>query len=164
METACNLESVVDPPLETSKRADHDDTGTETVPEAFEADAAVNLANRAALLVHNGNHGVSGVRHDSAENTSPVASKEGDHQLSVLGVGFAGSGEDVLVESTDSLLKSDELDDGVRDLSAPQWHDTLVEAWPAFRLHDLWPSLAEGGWEGTFVRGLDSDFNLHKKS
>jgi hypothetical protein len=72
------------------------------------------------------------VGNDSAENTSPVSSNKGNHQLEVLGVGLTRSGEDVGVESSDSLFKSDELDDGVRDLSAPKRNDTLVEAGPAF--------------------------------
>jgi len=111
------------------------------------------------LLVHDGDHGVSGVRHNSAENTSPVTSHEGDHKLEVLGVALTGSGENVLVEGTDGLLESNELHDGVGDLSAPEGSNALVEAVPALSLHDLGPRLTEGGGEGALVRSLHSNFS-----
>ena len=66
------LEGVVDPPLETSEGTDHEDSGAEALPETVEADAGVDLASGATTLVHDGDHGVSRVRHDSAEDTSEV--------------------------------------------------------------------------------------------
>lgn len=163
MKTTGNLESVVDPPLETGERADHDDTSAETIPQTSEADSSVDFADGAALLVHDGDKSVSGVRNNSTEDTSPVTGNEGDHQLEVLGVRFAGGGENVGVESTDGLLESNELHNGVGDLSAPERNDTLVETGPALSLHDLGPCLTESGGEGAFVRGLDSDFNLQTR-
>jgi len=159
LETACNLEGIVDPPLETGEGTNHDDTGNETLPQAGEADSGVDLAGSATLLVHDGDHGVSWVRHNSAEDTSPVTGHEGDHKLEVLGVGLTWGGEDVGVQEADGSLESDELHNGVWDLSAPQWHNTLVETVPALGLHDLWPALTEGSWEGALVRGLDSNFD-----
>ena len=103
------------------------------------------------------------MRNNSTEDTSPVTGNEGDHQLEVLGVGFAGSGENVGVESTDGLLESNELHNGVGDLSAPERNDTLVKTGPALSLHDLGPCLTESGGEGALVRGLDSDFNLQTR-
>jgi hypothetical protein len=44
------------------------------------------------------------VGHDSAENTSPVTSQEGDHELGALGVGVTWSSENVCVESADGPL------------------------------------------------------------
>lgn len=163
MKTASDLEGVVDPPLETSEGTDHDDTGAKTVPEAREADSVVDLARGTSLLVHDGDHGVGGVRNDSAEDTSPVAGQEGDHKLEVLGVGLTRSSEDVGVKGTDGLLESDELHNGVGDLSAPERGYTLVEAVPAFVLHDSRPALTEGKGEGALVRGLDSDFDLQTR-
>ena len=50
LEASCDLEGVVDPPLETSEGTDHDDSGTNTVPESLETDFLVDsgdlLANR----------------------------------------------------------------------------------------------------------------------
>jgi len=145
--------------LETGEGTNHEDTGAETCPEAGEADSAVNLAGGATLLVHDGDHGVSGVRHNSAENTSPVAGHEGNHKLEVLGVALTGGGENVGVEETDGSLESNELHDGVGDLSAPEGLNTLVEAVPALSVHDLGPCLTEGGGEGTLVRSLHSNFS-----
>jgi len=145
--------------LETGEGTNHEDTGTETSPEAGETDSAVNLASGATLLVHDGDHGVSGVRHNSAENTSPVTSHEGNHKLEVLGVALTGGSENVGVEVSHSLFESNELHDGVRDLSAPEGSDTLVETAPALSLHDLGPCLTEGSGESTLVRSLHSNFS-----
>ena len=163
LEAAGNLEGIVDPPLETSEGTNHDDTGTETVPETRESNSGVNLAGGTTLLVHDGDHGVSGVRDDSAEDTSPVTGQEGDHKLEVLGVRLTGSSEDVSVKESHGLLESDELDNGVGDLSAPEGDDTLVEAVPALGLHDLGPALTEGKGEGAGLGGLDSDFDLQTR-
>lgn len=100
------------------------------------------------------------MRNNSAEDTSPVTSKEGNHKLSVLRVLFSRFGEHVSVKGSNSLFKSDELNDGVRDLSSPKGIDALVEAVPAFSLHDLWPSLSGSLREGTGIRCLHSDFEL----
>ena len=163
MEAAGNLEGIVDPPLETSEGTNHDDTSTETVPETGESNSGVDLTGGTTLLVHDGDHGVSGVRDDSAEDTSPVTSHEGDHKLEVLRVRLTGSSEDVSVKESDGLLESDKLNDGVGDLSAPEGNDTLVEAVPSLSLHDLGPALTESKGESTLVRGLDSDFDLQTR-
>lgn len=78
MEPACYLECVVDPPLETGQGTNHDDSCSQTVPEALEADVAIDFLDLghdwgvAGLLVKDGDHGVSWVRHDGAEDTGPV--------------------------------------------------------------------------------------------
>ena len=78
LEADCYLEGVVDPPLETSEGTNHDNSCADTVPEALETDVLVDLgdllADRSArgLLVQDGNHSVSGVGHNSAEDTSKV--------------------------------------------------------------------------------------------
>lgn len=72
LHTASDLEGVVDVPLHTSKGADHEDPGAETLPEASEANVLVDRTGGAALLVHDRDHGVSGVRDDSAEDTGKV--------------------------------------------------------------------------------------------
>jgi hypothetical protein len=51
-------------------------------------------------------------------------------------------GEDVGVEGGDDLLESDELDDGVWNLSCPKWSETLVETVHAFVGLDLVESLS----------------------
>ena len=90
LETASDLEGVIDPPLETGEGTNHDDSCTETVPETLETDFTVDFLNLlaswsiAVSLVEDGDHGVSGVRHNSAEDTSPVTRQEGDHELGAL--------------------------------------------------------------------------------
>ena len=160
MEAHSDLEGIVDPPLETGEGTNHENTGAEAGPEAVEANARVDLASGATLLVHDGDHGVSGVRHDSAEDTGPVTRHEGDHELEGLGVRVAGGGEDVGVEETHGLLEGDELHNSVGDLTAPERDDTLVEEAPATFVHHLRPALTSGSGEGSLVRGLDFNFEL----
>jgi hypothetical protein len=160
LETTGNLEGVVDPPLETSEGTNHDDTSTETVPETGETDSSVDLTDGTTVLIHDRYHGVSGVGDDSAEDTSPVTGHESDHKLEVLGVALTRSSEHISVQGSHGLFESDELHNGVGDLSAPEGNDTLVETVPALRLHDLGPAFTEGSGEGTFIGGLNSDFDL----
>ena len=155
-----HLEGVVDPPLETGERTNHEDSGTETLPETLEADVSVDLASGATLLVHDGDHRVSGVRDDSAEDTGEVTGHEGDHELSGLGVGALGGGEDVLVEGLHGVLEGAELDHGVGDLTGPERLEASVEAVPALSVHDLWPSLAGSLGESALFRGLHADLQL----
>jgi hypothetical protein len=158
------LEGVVDPPLETSEGADHDNTGTDTVPETLESDLGVDLGDLLAdggvrgFLVEDGNHGVSGVRDDGAEDTSQVARHEHNGELGALGVSILALGEDVVVEGADNVLEGTELHHGVGDLSHPQGAETLVETVPALVGLDGVEALKEARGE---VRGLHSNFNLH---
>ena len=100
------------------------------------------------------------MRNDGAENTSDVTGHEGNGKLSSLGVrGFVG-GEDVLVEHLDDLLEGDELDNGVWDLSAPEWGKTLEETVHTLSGVNLVETLDGASWEGTFFRGLHFDFEL----
>jgi len=159
LETASNLEGIVDPPLETGKSTNHDDTGTKTSPETIESNSGVDLTNSATLLVHDTNHSVGGVRHNSAENTSPVTSHECDHELEVLGVGFTRCSENVRVEESYGSFESDELHNSVGDLSAPERNDTLVEEGPATLSHHLGPAFSESLGEGALISSLDSNFD-----
>ena len=156
-----HLEGIVDPPLETSEGTDHEDSGAKTLPETVEADIGIDLSNGATLLVHDGDHGIGGMRDNSAEDTSPVTGKEGDHELSGLGVRALGGGEDVLVEGLDGVLESTELHHGVGNLTEPQRLDALVEAVPALSVHDLRPALASSSRESASVAGLHAHLQLH---
>lgn len=125
LETAGNLEGIVDPPLESSECADHDNSGTESVPESVETDLSVDALDLlhnggvGGTLIQNGDHGISGVRNNGAEDTSPVTRHKSDGKLGCLGVGVLRGGEDVFVESLDGLFEGGELDHGVGDLSHP---------------------------------------------
>jgi len=169
-EAAVDLVSVVDPPLQASKGTDHENTRAETVPKTLETDFAVDLLDlltswlAAGLFVQDGDHGVGRVRNDSAEDTSPVAGHESDHQLSGLAVLRLGLREDVLVEGLHRVLECAELDHSVRDLSSPEWANTLVETVPAFSVHDDGPSLSGSSWELAGFGGLHAHFELNAES
>ena len=158
-ETASDLEGIVDDPLEASKGTNHEDSGTKTLPESVETNVGVDLSDGSTLLVHDGDHGVSWMRNNGAEDTGNVTRHEGDHELGGLAVLALWLGEDVAIEVLDDLLEGDELDNGVWDLSSPEWLDTLVEL-STLSLH---LSEASDGvsWELSWIRGLHFDLQLH---
>lgn len=134
LQTHCGLEAVVDPPLETGQRTDHQNPRAEPSPQSLEPDLGVDLADllaeAAALLaltVELAHHGVGGVRDNRAEDTSQVTRGEGDTQLGALGVGLLALREDVVVEELHEPLESHELDDRVGHLPRPERTQTLVE-------------------------------------
>jgi hypothetical protein len=161
LETASDLEGVVDPPLESGEGSHHEDSGTKSVPETLESDFLVDLSHGATSLVDDGDHGVSGVRHNSAEDTSPVSGQESDHELGVLGVVRFSLGEDVGVHVLDSGLEGGELHNSVGDLSHPERLDSLVHGGPATLSEHDRPCFSKGLGEGANIRGLHSDLDLY---
>jgi len=165
LETNHSLEGIVDPPLETSEGTDHDNSGSHTSPESAETDFRVDFldvfSSGATSLdgVELGDHSISRLRDQSAEDTSDVTRHEGDGELSTLGVFALGLGEDVSVEEFDSLFESDELHDGVGDLSSPEGSQTLEQTVGTFIGSDLVQSGGKVGGESTGLRGLDSDLD-----
>lgn len=130
----CGLESIVDPPLETSESTDHQDSGKETSPQALESDLSINSADFLpsgslffTLGVKLGDDSISGMRNDSAEDTSEISWSKSDAQLCCLVVVFLALGENVVIEELYKPFESNELDNGVRDLSSPQRTDSLVK-------------------------------------
>jgi len=90
LETNCSLEGIIEPPLETSEGTNHDDSCDESSPESLESDFGVDLADifsESSLSldgVELGDHGISRVRDDSAEDTSAVSRHECDGELLTL--------------------------------------------------------------------------------
>lgn len=80
------------------------------------------------MTVKFAHHGISGVRDDSAEDTSQIAGSECNSQLGGLRVVLLAKGEDVVIEELDKPFESDELDNSVWDLTRPERDETLVEA------------------------------------
>ena len=166
-ESASNLEGIIDDPLEASKGTNHEDSGTKTLPESGESNLGVDLLNlrpggaTSSSLVEDGDHGISWVRNDGAENTSDVTGHEGNGKLSSLGVGGFLLGEDLSVELGNDLLESDELDNGVWNLSSPEWLKTLVESVDSLGRVDGVESLDGTGWESSFVSSLHSNLKLN---
>jgi hypothetical protein len=106
-----------------------------------------------------GDHSISRLRDQSAEDTSNVTRHEGDGELSTLGVFALGLSENFSVEKFDSLFESDELHDGVGDLSSPERSQTLEQTVGTFISSDLVQSGGKVGGESTGLRGLDSDLD-----
>jgi len=125
-ESAPNLEGIVDNPLHASKGTNHENSGSETLPESVETNILVDLSGALSSLVHDGHHSISWMRDNSAENTSNITRHEGNHKLGGLAVFALWLSENVRVEVLDDLLESDELHNGVRNLSSPKWLKTLV--------------------------------------
>lgn len=129
LETDGSLEGIVDPPLETGEGTNHKNSGKETSPETRETNLGVDVTNTLTLVfrsVHLGDHSISGVRDDGAEDTSQVTGHESNGQLLGLGVLVLGLSEDVSVEEFDDLFEGDELNDGVGDLSGPKRRQDVV--------------------------------------
>lgn len=129
LETDGSLEGIVDPPLETSKGTDHKNSGKETSPETRETDLRVDVTNTLTLVfrsIHLGDHGISRVRDESAEDTSQVTRHESNRQLLSLGVFTSGSGEELSVEKFNDLFEGDELNNGIGDLSSPKRRQDIV--------------------------------------
>jgi len=125
LETNCSLEGIIEPPLETSECTNHDDSCDESSPESLESDFGVDLADvftESSLSldgVELGDHGISRVRDDSAEDTGAVSRHECDGELLTLGVFASRLSEDLGVEELNDLLECNELHNSVRDLSHP---------------------------------------------
>ena len=168
-ESASNLEGIVDDPLEASKGTNHEDSGTETLPESTESDLSIDLLDlghsgtTSSSLVEDGDHGVSWMGNNGAEHTSNVTGHESDHELGALGVGALWLGEYGRVEFSDNLLESDELDNGVWNLSSPEWGKTLVETVVTLGSLNLSESSHSGGWEFTLGGGLHLNLQLYFK-
>ena len=167
-ETAPDLERIVDDPLHAGKGTNHENSGSDTFPETVETDFSIdffNLSSSTGLgftsLVEDGNHGIGWVGNDGAEHTGNVTGHEGDHELGALGVWALLLGEDAGVELSDDLLEGDELDDGVWNLSSPEWLKTFVESIDTLSSVDFTETLDGAGGESTWLGGLHFYFQLN---
>ena len=167
-ETAPDLEGIVDDPLHAGKGTNHENSGSDTFPETVETDFSIDFFNLSSSsgfgfssLVKDGNHSIGWVGNDGAENTSNVTRHEGNHELGTLGVRALLLGEDFGIELLDDSLEGDELDDGVWNLSSPEWLKTLVESVDTFGLVDGVQTFDGAGSESTWLSGLHFNFKLN---
>jgi len=165
LETNQGFESVINPPLETSQGTNHDNSGTHTSPESTESDFGVDFLDvvrsgtTSLDTVELGDHSISGLRDQSAEDTGNITRSEGNGELSGLRVLVLRLGEDVSVEHFDGLFEGDELHDSIGDLSSPEGSKTLIETIPTFVSSHLSKTFIEGGGESTSGGSLDSDLD-----
>ena len=130
----------------------------------LESESLGSISNAGSLsLVHVAEDGVGGVRHDGAEDSRDVAGSEGDHQLLRLAALRTWLRHHVLIEGLHSSLEACELHHGVRDLSAPQRDQGLVETVDALSILDDGESRPESGWEGAGGRSLHSNLERRKR-
>ena len=158
-ETAEGLPGIVDPPLQTRQRTDHEDTSAKTVPAALPAENLHGLEHVDLLsrVIHLGHARVEGVRDQSTEDTGDITRSEGDGELRGLGVGVTRLGEQVLVEEGHDVLEGGELHHGVGDLAAPQRNDALPQSLGALSSGDLLHGGTQlGGEVGLHRRRLDA--------
>ena len=164
--SAPNLEGIVDDPLETGEGTNHEDSCSKTFPESGETNFTVDFSDLRSgacagfSLVEDGDHGVSWVGNDGAEDTSDVTGHEGDQHLSSLAVFVLWLGENGGIELLDNLLEGDELDNSAWNLSAPEWDKTLVESVQTFSCFDLVEASNCIFGEFTWFSSLHSYFKL----
>jgi len=65
---------------------------------------------------------------------------------------------------SNDLLEGDELDDGVWDLSSPEWLKTLVESVDTLSLVDGVQTLDGAGGESTWLSGLHFNFKCFPRA
>jgi len=154
--------------LHAGKGTNHENSGSDTFPETVETDFSIDFFNLSSSsgvgstsLVEDGNHCVGWVGNDGAEHTGNVTGHEGDHELGALAVRALLLGEDAGIELSNDLLEGDELDDGVWDLSSPEWLKTLVESVDSFGFMDSLESFNSAGGESTWLSGLHFNFKLN---
>ena len=131
---ASGLPGIVDPPLQTRQRTNHQNTSSQAVPASLPAQHLHRLQHRDLLrgVVHLRHARVERMRHQRAEHTGDVARGERHRQLRRLAVRLTRLRQQEAVEQTHDVLERRELHHRVRNLTAPQRHQTLPQ-----RLHTL---------------------------
>ena len=117
----------------THQCSNHDNPDGKPIPKTHKANFLVNSTSgspkrfaRLSVGVQLTYHNIRGVRDNSAEDTREVASGERDGGLGALVVVGLLAWE-VMVDSLDNVLKRGELHHGVRNLSAPEGIQALVQ-------------------------------------
>ena len=105
-ETEPDLDGVVDEPLGSGERTNHDDPRRQSLPDSHEAELLQGLTGGGSLGgVHLRDDSVGRVRDNCAEDTSDVTSSESDDELFALGALVTGLGNDVPVNKLKSCRR-----------------------------------------------------------
>lgn len=99
------------------------------------------------------------MRDDGTENTSQISGSESDSQLHSLRVFVLWLSEDLGVEELDDLFESDELDDGVWNLSSPEWSESLEESRRTSLSANFAVGSSEFEGESSSLGGLDLELD-----
>lgn len=127
LKTNSSLETVINPPLQSSQSTNHENSGCESIPESFKSNLSINFSNilHCGSFIFNrvqfGNHSISRVRNNGTNNTSQITRSKSHRQLSGFAVFvFRFGSENVSIESLHNFLEEDKFGNGVRDLSGPE--------------------------------------------
>jgi len=150
--------------LQAGEGTNHENSCSKTLPESGETDFTVNLRDLSTSglvgsgsLVEDGDHGISWMGDDGAENTGNITGHESDSELGTLTVAGLLSGEDVSVEHLHDLFEGDELHNGVWYLSAPKWGQSFVETVGTFGGFQVSETCSGGFGELAWLRSLHFD-------
>ena len=156
--------------MQAGKGTNHEDSCSKTLPESGETDVGVDLGDLGAgglggssPLVEDGDHGISWMGDDGAENTSNVTRHEGNSELGTLTVAGLLLGEDVGVERLDDLFEGDELHNSVWHLSAPKWGQTFEETVGTFSGFQVGESCSGSFGELAWLGSLHFDLKLYSE-
>lgn len=165
MKSNSGLEGIIDPPLQTSKSTNHNNSSSKSSPQSREPDIPIDGLNTIHStssgfnIIQFGNHSVRRMRHNRAEDTSQVTRRESNRKLGRLAVlMFLLTVENVSVEHLNNLLEEYEFHNSVRDLSRPERSESFVEPLGSFGFQNFIESWDESGREGSFLSGLHSHF------
>merc|ERR1719309_241792 len=158
-----NFNAIVDKPLKSSKRTNHNDSGTETCPHTFKAQGSRSITNATTLsFVHVAYNSISRMRYYGTEYTSNVSSSKSYNQLlrlTALGPWFWYN---ILINSFNSTFKARELHHSVGNLSSPQRNQGFVKSTDAFLCHNFRCSTPQCSRESPRQRSLHSHLtSLH---
>lgn len=102
------------------------------------------------------------MRNDSAENTSQITRSKSNSQLKSFGVFILWLSENIGIEKLDDLFEGDELDNGIWDLSSPEWSESLEESGVSSLRANFAVSSSKFVWESTSLGSLDLELNSLK--
>lgn len=146
--------------MQRSQRPDLHDPERQPIPQALEANSAVDPAQRFPralagfhIAIELANHDIGRMANNGTPDAGDIATSKTHTRLRQRAIALLLAAQ-AGVNGIHGALKGRELDHGVGDLARPEGHDALVEARDAFLGDDLAPALAQ-------VRGIGRQRRLH---
>lgn len=118
----------------THQSSDHDNSNRQAIPQALEANVLIDPTHgrseslaRLPIRIQLADHNIGGVRYNRAQDTGQITAGEGDRCLRSFVV-IRLLPREVVVDHLNDRLERCELHHRVRDLSTPEWIQTLEES------------------------------------
>ena len=142
------LVSIIDTPLETGQCSNHDNTEGQTAGEQGDPSHLLDDLSGGDTLagVKLRDEQVSRVGHRSAEHASNVPGSETDTELLGLVALLLRLRDNVLVQGLDGVLEGSEFHHCVRNLSRPEWRQSLEQASDSFLGDELRETAIANVW------------------